>query len=66
MLCYRDCGVTCTGVGGNALGADLMDLVSRLSVDLDNLPTVVFGSSHIGCIGELGVFMVQNKDGIMT
>ena len=62
----RDCGVTWAGVEGYPLGADLIDRVSRLSVDLGNFPAVVLGASRVGCIGELGVFFVWSKEGIMT
>ena len=53
----RDCGVTPAGVEGKVLllGADRIDLELELSIDLDNFPTVVLGSSRVGLIGEFGV-----------
>ena len=62
----RDCGVTRAGVKGKALGADRIDLESKLSADLDNFPMVVLGSSRVGLIGELGVFPARSEEGIMV
>ena len=47
----RDCGVT----EGLPAGADLTDLLSKLSENLGNFPSVVLGASRVDRGGELGV-----------
>ena len=64
----RDCGVTPAGVEGKTLllGADRIDLEYELSVDLDNFPMVVLGSSRVGLIGEFGVLSARSEGGSMV
>ena len=64
----RDCGVTPAGVEAKALllGADRIDLELVLSIDLDNFPMVVLGSSRVGLIGELGVFPARSEEVYMV
>ena len=47
----RDCGVT----EGLPTGADLIDLLSKLSENLGNFPLVVLGTGCVDQGGELGV-----------